>query len=211
MSRLGRECRPVTKIQALRSWVTDHLESVRHERRVSTIARRLVEATLPLHNLEPRDRRLLRMAALVHDVGRHVSEKDHPEIGAEMLLEDESLPLKNRHRRALAYLTLYHRGEVPEAGEDTILRRSDDSERIRLILAFLRAADGLDCRSLPSPKIQIERHGRRLRIVCRLAEDSAKARRVFARRKKFRLLEKMLGCRVNVVMMVRRRRLRLAA
>jgi exopolyphosphatase/guanosine-5'-triphosphate,3'-diphosphate pyrophosphatase len=211
MSRLGRDCRMVTQIQALRSWVTDHLETVRHERRVSTIARRLVEATLPLHNLEPRDRRLLRMAALVHDVGRHVSEKDHPMIGAEMLLEDESLPLKNRQRRALAYLTLYHRGEVPEAGEDVILRRSDDANRMLLILAFLRAADGLDCRSLPSPKVQIVRRGRRLQIVCRLPEDSPKARRVFARRKKFRLLEQILGCRVSVVLMARRRRLRLAA
>jgi hypothetical protein len=44
-----------------------------------------------------------------------------------------------------------------------------------------------------------------------LPEDSPKARRVFARRKKFRLLEQILGCRVSVVLMARRRRLRLAA
>jgi exopolyphosphatase / guanosine-5'-triphosphate,3'-diphosphate pyrophosphatase len=205
MSRLGRDSRPVTRIQILRRWVLNHLDSVRHERRVSTIARRLVQATLPLHNLEARDRRLLRMAALVHDVGRHVSEKDHPFIGAEMLLEDESLPLKNRHRRALAYLTLYHRGDVPKVGEDVVLRRTDDAVRIRLLLAFLRAADGLDCRSLPSPKLQISRRGRRVRIICRLSEDSAKARRVFARRKKFRLLEEMLDCHVSVVVIVSRK------
>jgi exopolyphosphatase/guanosine-5'-triphosphate,3'-diphosphate pyrophosphatase len=188
----------------------DHLGSDRHERRVSAIARRLVEITSTLHDLDTRDLRLLRMSSLVHDVGRHVSEKDHPSVGAEMLLEDDSLPLKNRHRRALAYLTLYHRGEVPEVGEDLILRRSDDAKRLRLVLAFLRAADSLDCRSLPAPKLQIRRRGRRLRIVCRLPENSPKARRVFTRRKKFRLLEELLNCRIDVIVTARRR-LKLAA
>lgn len=188
----------------------EHLGTVRHERRVSTIARQLVDATLPLHNLESRDRRLLRMGALVHDIGRHVSEKDHPSIGCEMLLEDESLPLKNRHRRALAYLTLYHRDEVPEPGKDGILRRSDDSAKMLLLLAFLRAADGLDSRSLRPPKLTIFRRGKCVRITCRLCEDSPKARRVYARRKKFRLLEELLDCRVDLTVMVRRR-LRLAA
>ena len=47
--------------------------------------------------------------------------------------------------------------------------------------------------------------GRRIRIVCRLREDSAEARRVFSRRKKFRLLEEMLDCRIDVVIVAARR------
>ncbi|MGA3065328.1 MAG: HD domain-containing protein [Tepidisphaeraceae bacterium] len=188
----------------------EHLGSDRHERRVSAIARRLVSVTSTLHDLETRELRLLRMASLVHDVGRHAGEREHPSVGADMLLDDDSLPLKNRHRRALAYLTLYHRDEVPDVGEELVLRRGDNAERLRLVLAFLRAADSLDSRSLPAPKLLIRRRGRRLRIVCRVPQDSAKARRVFARRKKFRLLEELLGCKVDLIV-TPRRRLKIAA
>ena len=37
-----------------------------------------------------------------------------------------------------------------------------------------------------------------LRITCYLQGDSARARKIYQRRKKFRLLEDVLGCRVEV-------------
>jgi exopolyphosphatase/guanosine-5'-triphosphate,3'-diphosphate pyrophosphatase len=210
MYKLAKDGRRVTTARQLSRWVEDHLGGVSHERRVASIARRLVEESIGFHALDHRDVRLLRQAAIVHDVGRHAGEKHHPAIGAEMLLKDESLPLKNRHRRALAYMTLYHRGQVPELGKDVILRETDDAKRLRTLLAFLRAADGLDCRSLRAPKLDIRRWGRRLLITCKLREDCPKSRRVFSRRKKFRLLEEALGCRVVVHFHVSRR-LRVAA
>jgi exopolyphosphatase/pppGpp-phosphohydrolase len=145
------------------------------------------------------------MAALVHDVGRSVDDEDHPTVGARMIQRETSLRLKKRHRRALAYLTLRHRGAVPELGHDSALRSSDDARRLRLLLGFLRTADCFDSRSLPSPRLSFSRRGRRLQIHCMLREESAKARRVFSRRKKFRLLEETLGCRVEVVISVQRR------
>jgi len=211
MSKIGKDGRMVTKLQTLSRWVEDHLGGVSHERRVATIARRLVEETVGFHSFDSKDLRLLKIAALVHDVGRHEGEKHHPAAGAEMLLSEKSLPLKNRQRRALAYLTLYHRGAVPEVGEDGVLRDSDDVERLRTILGFLRAADGLDCRSMPSPKVSVRRWGRKIHVACRLIEDTPKARRVFSRRKKFRLLEEMLGCKVVVSFVGTTRRLRVAA
>ena len=114
-----------------------------------------------------------------------------------MLMEDRHLPLSHSERR-LAYLTLYHKGHVPDAGDDEILRPGDDADRLRTILALLRAADALDGRSLESPRLVFALEGRRLRIHCYLETDSAKARRVYSRRKKFRLLEEMLDCRVDI-------------
>ena len=40
--------------------------------------------------------------------------------------------------------------------------------------------------------------GRRLNIACILTEDTPKARRVYTRRKKFKLLEELLDCRVEI-------------
>jgi hypothetical protein len=121
-----------------------------------------------------------------------------------MILSDEALPIAAEDRRALAYLTLYHRGGVPAVGEDDVLHPNDDHVRLLTVLGMLRCADGLDSRSLESPRLVFAlldggrppRHV--LRVTCYLQTDSAKARRVYQRPKKFRLLEQTLGCQVEV-------------
>jgi exopolyphosphatase/pppGpp-phosphohydrolase len=205
MSRIGRDGRPISRLWSVRRWVSSRMGNTRHERRVAAIAATLVKTFSPFHTLTRTDVRLLRMAALVHDVGRCVSDKHHPWVGAKMILEHDGLPLRKRERRALAYLTLHHRGSERDGRGDAILRPRDDASRLLILLAFLRAADALDSRSLAAPTLRLSRRGRRLRIACRLREDSEKARRAFSRRKKFRLLEKVLDCRLEVVIEVQRR------
>src|SRR5581483_11298394 len=48
------------------------------EQRVSEIAQKLFDLTWPLHGLGCRERRLLRLAAFVHDVGRAIDDRTHP-------------------------------------------------------------------------------------------------------------------------------------
>jgi exopolyphosphatase/pppGpp-phosphohydrolase len=190
---------------AVEQWVRRRLGSVAHELRVAEIGATVFELTSPLHALHAaRDARLLRLAALVHDVGRSVDDAEHPARGAAMLLSDASLPLTIAERRALAYLTLYHRGAVPALGDDDVLHPDDDCEGLLTLLGMLRCADGLDSRSLESPRLVFallaaERSRRAtLRVTCYLQSDSEKVRRVYQRPKKFRLLEQTLGCRVEV-------------
>ncbi len=166
---------------------------------MAEIAERLLDLTWSMHEMTASNRRLLAMAAIIHDVGRCVDDETHPQQGARMLLDTRTdLPIGNRERRMLAYLTRYHRGKVPAKGRDGILRHEDDHESMLVILAFLRAADALDSRSMASPRLVCQIHGRRLRVVCYVNEDAAKARRIYRRRKKFRLLENLLKCRVDV-------------
>jgi exopolyphosphatase/guanosine-5'-triphosphate,3'-diphosphate pyrophosphatase len=186
------------KHRTLQRWAQRRLGTLDHERRVADIAATLFTLTSPRHELDGSHRRLLAMAATVHDVGRVDGEDGHEILGTKMILRDESLPLSGAERRALAYLTRYHRGPVPDAGCDRILGESDDHDRLRITLALLRAADALDSRSLESPRLVFAMRGRALRIACYLDTDSAKARRVYSRRKKFRLLEELLGCRVEI-------------
>lgn len=174
------------------------LGTVEHERRVAQIAAKLFDLTWPLHGLGRDERRLLRLAAAVHDVGRAVDDATHPKQGARMILDAAHLPLSASERRALAYLTRHHRGSVPECGCDKILRRTDDHERLHTILALLRAADALDSRVLESPRLLFALLGRELRITCYLDSDSPRAQKVYSRRKKFRLLEELLDLRVDL-------------
>ncbi len=205
MSRPGTESRTTSKLAWFRDWASDQLGGIRHERRVAATASSLVDITLPLHDLTRAEIRLLKIAAFVHDVGRSENNKDHPSIGARMVRRNAGLPVSKKQRRALAYLTLRHRGLVPAIQDDPALRRVNDPETLRLLLGFLRAADALDSRRLASPRLSFFRRGRRIRILCHLREDSAEARRVFSRRKKFKLLEEMLDCRIEVVVVDQRR------
>ena len=188
------------KFHALARWTASHLGRIDHERRVAQIACSLFDLTGAFHDLSGADRRLLRMAAIVHDVGRAVDRETHPHHGARMVREHRDLPLSGGERRSLAYLTRYHRGRVPATRRDNILRKKDNHDRMRVLLALLRAADGLDSRTAETPRLRLSLEGRRVRIHCQLEQNTPKARRLYTRRKKFRLLEELLGCRVLVVL-----------
>lgn len=186
------------KQHVIERWVQRRLGRIDHERRVVGIAETLFQLTRDLHELGFAELRLLRLGSLVHDVGRRISDKRHPEIGANMLATDRFLPLNDSERRALAYFTRYHRGAVPELGFDGILEAGDGRKRLQVLIALLRAADSLDNRQLSPPRLVFAMRGRRLEIICYLDDVSPKARRVYRRRKKFRLLEELLDCKVDV-------------
>jgi exopolyphosphatase/guanosine-5'-triphosphate,3'-diphosphate pyrophosphatase len=179
-------------------WVARRLGTVVHEQRVKEIALKLFDLTWPLHGLRSADRRLLALAAVVHDVGRSIDDDTHPQEGRKMLERAEHLPISSGTRRALMYLTRYHRGDVPPAKADNILRRDDDHRTLRILLALLRAADSLDSRTIQSPRLVFAMRDRRLHIACYLDEDTSRARKVYGRRKKLRLLEELLECRVEL-------------
>jgi len=205
MGRPGMEGQTASTLSWFRNWVSSQLGGIRHERRVAAVARSLFDLTASMHDLTRGDLRLLKLAAYLHDVGRSVQNKNHAAIGARIIRRNRDLPLKKRQRRTLAYLALRHRGRLPDAENDSALAHLNDPRKARLLLAFLRAADALDSRGLASPRLSIYRRGQQIRIVCRPREDSAKARRIFSRRKKFRLLEELLKCKIEVVVVAPRR------
>jgi exopolyphosphatase/pppGpp-phosphohydrolase len=199
---LGRRARPLRERIACR-WVRSHLGSTAHERRVAKTCSILFDILRPLHHLPADERRLLRLAALVHDVGRSVDNDDHPALGADMILEELPLPMRRSRLRRLAYLTRYHRGAVPELDRDELLRPGDQRSATRLLLAILRVADTLDCRQLPSPRLNFalaHQEGRRprLKIIVHIECDADEVRGVFDRRKKTRLLAELLDLRIDV-------------
>jgi exopolyphosphatase/pppGpp-phosphohydrolase len=185
-------------IEHLAAWAGRRVGNIEHERRVMQIAGALFDLTRDLHGLGRTDRRLLCAAALLHDVGRSVDAAEHERIGAEMVLSDPRLRLPVDTRRQLAYLTLYHRGAVPELARDEILSAADDRRGLRKILGLLRAADTLDSRSTDPPRLLMMRRDRQIKICCNVLNRLEKARKVFCRAKKYRLLEQTIRCAVEI-------------
>jgi exopolyphosphatase/pppGpp-phosphohydrolase len=180
------------------AWVRRRLGNIEHEQRVLQIAGSFFDLTRDLHGLGRKERWALSAAALIHDVGRSVDPETHEQIGAEMILTDPTLRLPVTTRRWLAYLTLYHRGSVPELGADEILRVADDRESLLTVLGLLRAADTLDSRSIQTPRLVMVRRDRRIQVSCFLHDISSRAEKAFCRPKKYRLMEQTVGCTLNV-------------
>ena len=179
-------------------WVRRKLGSADHERRVLAIAAKLFDLVRPLLNLTDADAELLRLAALTHDIGRSVSDRDHPTIGANMITQTTAVALTPAMRRRLAFLARYHRGAVPPPFKEEYLGPADSRRSLRVVLALLRTADALDNRRQPPTRLVLEMNGRRLGVQCVVTGDLAAARRVYKRRKKYRLLESFLGPAVRV-------------
>ena len=179
-------------------WVHRQLGSIEHEQRVARIAATLFDLTRPLHGLTPKYRQVLLLGALTHDVGRAIRAAGHEKHGARMVLRDGNLDLSHELRGQLAFLTRYHKGAPPVEGKEGFLGLRDDRRAMRLVLALLRAADTLDSRSLESPRLVLELCGREIRVTCRLEEHDPRSVKVYGRRKKFRLLEALLDCRVRI-------------
>jgi exopolyphosphatase/pppGpp-phosphohydrolase len=183
-------------LHQVRRWVARRLGDTRHEQRVMRIAARLFDLTAPLHGLGRRHRKLLKLGALLHDVGRLQGSVKHHVRGAHMVLRERGLRLTASQRTAAAFMTRYHRGRL--AG--WMDRPAEDPARrqMLILLGLLRAADALDCRAMMPPALAIRLREDRVRVCCHTDEDPQQARSAFNRRKKFRLLERMLKVRVKV-------------
>ncbi len=180
-------------------WVQRKLGTCEHERRVLAIAARLFELSQPTLRLGKSENRLLRLAALTHDVGRSVCDKRHPEEGARIILSTTALQLSPFDRRALAFMSRYHRGAVPIPGHEEHLHEDDPRVPLRKVLGLLRVADALDSRQFASPQILFSIAGRKLSIRCYVeSTELSDARQVYRRRKKFHLLESFLEREIDV-------------
>ncbi|MGE5610723.1 MAG: HD domain-containing protein [Bacillota bacterium] len=186
------------QLMAVRRWAGEHLGDVKHEQRVMQVAVHLFDLTAHLHGLGSQHRRLLKLGALLHDVGRYQEAKKHHVTGAKLILNSRTLPLNGTERQVAAYLARYHRGEVPAAVSATYLPEGMSVTELQLLLAILRAADTLDNRRLQQPTLILRLKGRRLRIKCWVDGQWRRARRVFQRRRKFKMLRQMLNVRVKV-------------
>jgi exopolyphosphatase/pppGpp-phosphohydrolase len=168
-----------------------------HERRVALLAVKLFDLLRARHKLDSAHRQLLWTASLVHDAAKESSPADHDVRGAELVLRDRSLRLSPARRRAVAFLVRYHRdadGAIEAAADVDGIK----PDALMTLLALLHAADGLDSRRVSVEAVIARRKGRTLHITCVVARKLARARRVLARARKFKLLDRTLGVAVSV-------------
>jgi len=120
-----------------------------HGRHVATLATGLFDELRDEHGLSPRERLLLQVAALLHDVGIYVSLRAHHKHSQYLLSATQIFGLSNEETAIVANITRYHRRGMPQSSHLPYVALD---RRDRLIVdklaAILRLANALDAEHL---------------------------------------------------------------
>ncbi|MDQ1383811.1 MAG: exopolyphosphatase / guanosine-5-triphosphate,3-diphosphate pyrophosphatase [Actinomycetota bacterium] len=172
---------------------------VAHTDHVARLARRLFDQTVDLHGLEDRDREMLEFAALLHDIGQHVSRKGHHRHAAYLVENGELRGFEPAEVAFLATLVRHHRRGDPKTSESRYAAlTADDRTRLRKLAAMLRVADGLD-RGRRGGVEDLEAFvGTDLVVIRLLARDDAELELWGARRRR-ELFEKVFARELELV------------
>lgn len=117
----------------------------KHTAQVERLAMALFDALEALHDLDDHDRELLAYAALLHDIGQHVSRRKHHKHAAYLVMNGELRGFDPEEVSELAALLRHHRHGTPKPTEQYLAAlEPTDQQRVVRMAAILRLADGLD-------------------------------------------------------------------
>lgn len=116
-----------------------------HSLHVTMLAKKLFEGLYDVMKLSLSDWRLLEAAAVLHDIGQHISYAKHHKHSYYLIKNTELAGYSEREQEIIANIAKYHRRAVPKK-EDKPYGSLPASDRavIRGLAAILRVADGLD-------------------------------------------------------------------
>jgi exopolyphosphatase/guanosine-5'-triphosphate,3'-diphosphate pyrophosphatase len=119
----------------------------RHADHVKTLSVRLFDQLIPLHNMGDRERELLEAAALLHDVGYHISADQHHKH-SEYIIRNSAMPgFTSNETNLIASIARYHRKSHPKKKHTGFAAMSSDEQHVVQVLSsILRIAEGLDRR-----------------------------------------------------------------
>jgi exopolyphosphatase / guanosine-5'-triphosphate,3'-diphosphate pyrophosphatase len=116
-----------------------------HGRHVAKLATRLFDATLEEHGLTGRERLLLQVAALLHDVGIYVSLRAHHKHSQYIVASSQIFGLSDEETALVSNVVRYHRRGLPQTSHlPYIALDHQDRLIVGKLAAILRVANALD-------------------------------------------------------------------
>jgi exopolyphosphatase/guanosine-5'-triphosphate,3'-diphosphate pyrophosphatase len=119
----------------------------RHARQVAKLSIKLFDKLQPMHRMGNSERIWLRVAALLHDVGKSIGGEYHHKESRDIIVKEANLPFRKRVRKIIGLIARYHKGAMPEDTHKYYRQLSEDDKRcVRMLAGILKLADGLDTR-----------------------------------------------------------------
>ena len=173
-----------------------------HSKHVQKLALQLFDAIGQRLGCEPEERQLLSDAALLHDIGYHISYDKHNKHSYHLIEHAELLGMTPEERLVVANLARYHRGAEPKKKHPNYGALKKPLRRqIKRLAAILRVADGFD-RGHASAVAEIKARWmeRALRLTAVPARQGYNLRlELWGASRKSNLLAELVGVPVEIV------------
>lgn len=169
-----------------------------HCEHVSNLCARFFDELADLHHLTPHDALLLKVAAILHEVGTYVSPRAHHKHSEYIILNSEVFGLDRMDVTIVALVARYHRHSVPVLDHPGYAALgTDDRIRVAKLAALLRVADALErTHAQRVSQIEIRRDHGKLHIRLPGLADAAVERLAMA--SKADLFEQVFGLSVVI-------------
>ena len=116
-----------------------------HSRQVARMGQALFDQTQTGHGLGPREREWLEYAALLHDIGVHISYGRHHKHSYYLIKNGDLRGFEPEEVEVMALVARYHRRTPPKRSHEGYGSLSPELRRtVKVLSAILRVAEGLD-------------------------------------------------------------------
>jgi exopolyphosphatase/guanosine-5'-triphosphate,3'-diphosphate pyrophosphatase len=117
----------------------------KHSRQVADLSVRLFRELQPEHRLDKRFELLLKIAALLHEVGMFIGDRSHHKHSMYIIMNSELFGLTRKDISLIALVARYHRRATPRPYHEEYTSLDRDSRiAVAKMAAILRVADALD-------------------------------------------------------------------
>jgi len=140
---------------------------VNHRRHVTYLADSLFSQLSGLHKLRSHERLLLKVAAILHEVGLFIAQPNHQKHSEYIILNTDLFGLSNIDVQQVALLTRYHRHDIPQDKHPIYHDLSPENRlKVSKLASLLRLADALERSHTQRIKsVNARVVGRRLELV----------------------------------------------
>jgi exopolyphosphatase/guanosine-5'-triphosphate,3'-diphosphate pyrophosphatase len=123
--------------------------NLKHSLHVRDIALKIFDATSNIHKLGTREREWLEAAAILHDVGYHISVDQHHKHSYYIISHCIMPGFTTDEAEIIANIARYHRKSHPKTKHENFQRLSEEKrEIVKKLAGILRIAEGIDRRQI---------------------------------------------------------------
>jgi exopolyphosphatase/guanosine-5'-triphosphate,3'-diphosphate pyrophosphatase len=168
----------------------------KHGQQVADLSVRMFRELQPEHQLGGRFEMILRLAALLHEIGLFVNTRSHHKHSMYVILNSDLFGMSRHNMLLMALAARYHRRAMPQAyHEGYAALGRDDRLAVSKMAAILRVADALDRNHMQQVRdLSFAREGGQFVVTIHDVEDLTLER--LALKEKGSMFEEVYGLKV---------------
>lgn len=117
----------------------------KHALQIAALAERIFDTLAPVYKLQRHWRTLLSAAALLHEVGYHISHESYHKHSLYLIKHADMTGFSETEKLIIANIARYHKGSMPkEKHADFMTLSENDREIVGYLGSILRLADAID-------------------------------------------------------------------